>query len=248
MIAKSSSRPARHPEIAPIPDGENLGNSVWHNEVGASAAFVRDVLAGLYDGRFTPGQRLIEANLTASYGISRGPVREALRGLAALGIVDLAPQRGAHIRLLTIDQAIDILEVAATLLSCAAGSAAKNIQQPGARDRMQTALDGVTAGGVGDLHFVHARNQFYSTITSIAGNQELRRVLPSAQIHIIRVQFRDILKDHDSTRSEDYRRIAEAVLAGDRGSAAAAMHFHLHRAINSLRPQRHGPEQNLPCL
>ena len=65
------------------------------SEVGDSASprerVVRDLIRGLYEGRYKPGQRLIEAQLTATYGISRGPVREALNRLAASGIVVLTP-------------------------------------------------------------------------------------------------------------------------------------------------------------
>ena len=46
----------------------------------------RDIIRGLYEGRFAPGQRLVEGDLTTLYGVSRGPVREALSRLAAEGI------------------------------------------------------------------------------------------------------------------------------------------------------------------
>ncbi len=47
------------------------------------------------EGRYAPGQRLIEADLRREYGVSRGPVREALRRLATEGVVDFVPNRGA---------------------------------------------------------------------------------------------------------------------------------------------------------
>jgi|GEM_PF-834789 len=208
----------------------------WPAETSASAAIVRDIVAGLYDGRYEPGQRLVEANLTAAFGTSRGPVREALKGLAALGIVDITRQRGAQIKVLTVSQATDILVVASALLTCAARLAASNIEQDGAREKMQSALERV-AGFTKDDNsqaFAHARAHFYAAITRIAGNGELRRILPSAQIHIIRVQFRAVLRAHDATRLADYKRIADAVLAGDAAAAESAMRLHLNRPIASL--------------
>ena len=78
------------------------------------------LLDGIKGGRFVPGQRLIEADLTAELGVSRGPVREALKHLAAEGLIHLIPHRGAYIRKLTRRQAIDILVIQETLTALAA--------------------------------------------------------------------------------------------------------------------------------
>lgn len=236
MTGKPISTPLAEIDACESADTGPIFIEGWPTETSASAAIVRDVLAGLYDGRYEPGQRLVEANLTAIFGISRGPVREALKGLAALGIVDITPQRGAQIKVLTVSQAIDILVIASALLSCAARLAASNIEQSGARERMQSALDCVANFAKDDNSqaFAHARNHFYAAITRIAGNGELRRILPSAQIHIIRVQFRAVLQAHDTTRLVDYKRITDAVLAGDATAAESAMRLHLNRPIASL--------------
>jgi DNA-binding GntR family transcriptional regulator len=52
---------------------------------------LRAIIRSLYEGRYDLSQRLIEAELTAAHGVSRGPVREALNRLAAMGIVELKP-------------------------------------------------------------------------------------------------------------------------------------------------------------
>ena len=56
---------------------------------------VAALIRGLQAGRYVPGQRLIEADLTKELKVSRGPVREALKRLAAEGLVSLIPHRGA---------------------------------------------------------------------------------------------------------------------------------------------------------
>ncbi|MCB1405128.1 MAG: GntR family transcriptional regulator, partial [Rhodobacteraceae bacterium] len=77
---------------------------------------VRDILQGLAEGRFVPGQRLAEPDLMARYGLGRSTVREALGRLAASGIVVQMPHRGAQIRLLTRRAARDVLRVTEPLL------------------------------------------------------------------------------------------------------------------------------------
>jgi len=64
------------------------------------------IVSGIRLGRFVPGQKLVEADLTESIGVSRGPVREALKRLAAEGIVSLTRHRGAYIRVLTRPKSI----------------------------------------------------------------------------------------------------------------------------------------------
>ena len=100
----------------------------------------RDIIRGLYEGRFAPGQRLVEGDLTALYGVSRGPVREALSRLAAEGIVELRPQRGAVVRRLSRAEAIDIMRVVGSLMGLAARLAVGRIDAPGMAARLQTLL------------------------------------------------------------------------------------------------------------
>lgn len=61
-------------------------------------AVSQSILESIKIGKYVPGQRLIEADLTAELSISRGPLREALRLLAARGVIDLIPNRGAIIK------------------------------------------------------------------------------------------------------------------------------------------------------
>jgi DNA-binding GntR family transcriptional regulator len=198
---------------------------------------VRDVVRGLYDGRYEPGQRLQEAQLTAAYGISRGPVREALNRLAAMGIVELTPQRGAQIRVLSVPEAIETLVVAQALISLAARIAASGSHSGPDRERLQAVTDGILAFPVGEdgAEFALARDSFYAALIALADNSELRRILPTVRIQLIRVQFRAVLQASDMRRRQDYRRIAEAIFAGRPADAEAAARNHLDRAITQLK-------------
>lgn len=199
-----------------------------------------DIIRGLYEGRYQPGQRLVEGKLTEYYGTSRGPVREALSRLAAMGLVHLTPQRGGHVRRLTLDDAIDILIVVQALMQTAGRLAATRIPLPRAVDQFTAALQHLDSfdGSSHSLEYAIARDRFYSVITMLAGNAELQRIMPSVQTHLIRVQFGKLTQKLDRRRHVGYRRIAEAILSGQPARAEEAIRKQFGRTIQYLQAIR----------
>ena len=197
---------------------------------------VRDIIRGLYEGRYVPGQRLVESDLTACYRVSRGPVREALNGLAARGIVSLTPQRGAQVRRLSREEGIDILIVLESLIGLAAGLAALRARSSESAGKLRDALARLETfdPSCSSPEYAHARDTFYGALMEIAGNAELRRIMPGTLVHLVRVQYRDALRAADSTRHADYRAIAKAVLAGDAEEAESAARTHIAGMIAGL--------------
>jgi DNA-binding GntR family transcriptional regulator len=196
----------------------------------------RDIIRGLYEGRFAPGQRLVEADLTALYGVSRGPVREALSRLAAEGIVDLPPQRGALVRRLSRAEAIDIMQVVSSLMGLAARLAAQAASRPDTADRLEALLSRLGAFDPSNPapDYATARDRFYGALIELAGNAELRRRIPAVLTHLIRVQFRTETRKADEHRHSDYRAIVDAVLARDPDGAETAMRRHLDTTVAAL--------------
>lgn len=154
-----------------------------------------------------------------------------------MGIVELTPQRGAQVRILGIDEAINTLIVAQTLIGLSARLAATHASQNPQRDKLVKSLEAILAfdAKASGADFGIARDSFYGSITAMASNLELSRVLPTVRVHLIRVQFRSVLRAHETRWRGDYRRIADAILAGRPGEAEAAARTHLGRAIDRLR-------------
>lgn len=202
----------------------------------AREVIVRDIIRGLYEGRYVPGQRLIEAQLTARSGASRGPVREALNRLAATGVVELTLQRGACVRKLTVEEAIDILVVVEGLVGIAARLAAQRIGRPGARETIEAARDRILTidRSTGTADYATARDTFYAAITRTAGNDQLSRLLQIVQIHLIRVQFRSAMRSAERRRDGDYQRIADEIIQGRPAAAESAARAHIRRSIAAL--------------
>jgi DNA-binding GntR family transcriptional regulator len=194
------------------------------------------VLTGLYEGRFVPGQRLVEADLSRIYQVSRNSVREALSRLAAERVILLSPNRGAQIRLLTRVEARGILEMLALLIGLAARLAAKHIHEAKAAEQFESILNRLLSfeKQPDSLQFLRARNVFYRKLVEIGGNDELMRVMPSMHVHLLRVQFRQFYPVPETEGFREYRRIGKAVLAGDWKRAELAGQIHVRRIANNL--------------
>jgi DNA-binding GntR family transcriptional regulator len=187
---------------------------------------VRDILHGLAEGRYVPGQRLAEPDLMRRYGVARSTVREALRRLAAEGVAVIAPHRRARLRLLTRREAADLLRVLERLLGLAARQAAEAV----AAGADPTAFAEAAAAFVARDGDAAARGRYYRALTRLAGNRDLSRLLASMQVHLIRAQLR-LARPRGLA---DHRALAAAVVAGapDRAEAAAARH--VRRLIAAL--------------
>lgn len=185
----------------------------------SSELIVRDIVMGLYEGRFVPGQRLVEPDLVAHYGVSRGTVREALKQLSSEGVVITLPFRGAQIRRLTRAEAANLFAITEVILGLAARQAALN-PDPEARKQIDSPLAAIRAfrEDEGSYEFMRHRNRFFRALVAIAGNDEIMRILPRLQVHLIRNR----LSVPPTERIAGYQAIAQAVRQGDDGAAEAA--------------------------
>lgn len=197
-------------------------------EPSGPEALARDILNGLTEGRFVPGQRLAEPDLMARYDVGRSTVREALGRLASDGLVDMVPHRGAAIRRLTRREAADVLRVAAELLALAARQAAEAVAEgSSAADLVQAATDYAAAAETGRQR---ARARYYRALAALAGNREVMRLLPSIQVPLVRAQMRD----HATASAPSHAALVAAVSAADADGAANAARLHLDHLIAQL--------------
>ena len=196
----------------------------------------REVVQGLYKGSYVPGQRLVEADLTKRWNVSRGTVREALNRLSAEGIVTLSRHRGAAIRILDRDEMRDILEVLELMIGMAARLAAKRIADGAHRERFIESFEALLAlrDRPDSFELVRARNRFYRTLALIGGNRELQDLLSRMHVHLVRVQLRALQDNLATDRFDDYRRVGEAVLAGDMRRAELAARRHVRATSEVL--------------
>lgn len=190
---------------------------------------VDSILRAIRAGAYVPGQRLIEADLTRDYQVSRGPVREALKRLAAEGVLTLTRHRGAYVRALSRSEVNDSLMMLEVLVGLMAKLAAKRISENDNANRMREAFERLLAfkNDGGTAAFLDERRSFYDTILLIGGNHELQRMLPLMQIHLLRMQFQGYITPRDREKQfAEYQTITDTILSGDgvRSQKVAALH------------------------
>lgn len=206
--------------------------STDRSRLSSSDQIVRDIVRGLYEGRFTAGQRLVEPDLMRLYNVSRGTVREALKQLAAEGVVSQMAFRGAQIRQVSRAEARDILELLEVTIGLAARLAARNMAASGTRENFVAAYDHLAAFAdqQDSFELVQARNRFYRAMTRAGGNRALGRLITGFHVHLIRTYLRRPAQE----RFADYRAMADAILAGDGERAETAGRRHLRHLIEAL--------------
>ena len=225
-------------KIEPIsddPKGAEPGQPAAAPDVDDSSPqrVVNAVISGIQKGRFVPGQRLIEVDLTRELKISRGPVREAFKRLAGEGVLVLNRHRGAYIRAQTREEVDDTLCVMEVLGGLAAKLAAKSIHKGNNRRRLKETYERMMSQGKqGETFaFLGERRRFYDMLYDIGGNRELQRMIPRMQISLLRLQFQAyVTPEHHESQLKEVKAIAEAVLSGDEKRAERACREHLrHR-------------------
>lgn len=196
-------------------------------ERSASDTVFAGIVRALEARRLVPGQRLVEVDLAASFGVSRNSVREALQRLAAEGIVELLRHKGAAVRLLSMQETLDVLEVAERMTGLLARSAARAVARGAGGKPLGHAVDRlVAADRAGDAEaFAHARRDYYRALLLLAASRELRRLFPAIQMPIVYAQYS--LPHLQQLRLQDYRVIAREVLAGDEDGADLAAMAHV---------------------
>ena len=210
---------------------------------GAKVAFIverlrEDILAG----RIAPGLRLVESDLTARFAVSRGPVREALRRLAADGLIDHWPNRGALVRRLSLREISEFFQIRVELEQLAARLAAES-DDADARARFAEAIRPILAHEPRRLPDYLCENAaFHEALMALAGNRQLRDLAMRLHLPLIMAQVAHILTaDVLEASVREHRAIAAAILGRDPQAAANFMRAHLERAAAlALKPRAAG--------
>ena len=201
----------------------------------ASAQVVAHVKEAIRSGRLSPGQRLLESELTSRLGMSRGPVREALAQLQVEGFIDVEPHRGARVHQMSRSEMADLFHVRALLAGDAARLAAARIDEGANRARMTAQLQRqVALRRSSDLAAYAAANvQFHMLIDEMCGNPLLASLLDQLQTRV--GPFLGLAQSRNRDRLlEHHIKIGEAILAGDGRAAARTMRRHIGATLQVI--------------
>jgi DNA-binding GntR family transcriptional regulator len=209
------------------------------NRLGALHSPLRDKVAGelraaILAGRFKPGARLIEDRLAEEFGVSRNPIREAIRTLASEGLIEVSARRGAVVASLSPREAEELLEVRATLEAANARLAARR-RDPEVLNELRAVLDeGAAAVETGSVAELQRLNDLFHFNLAQAGHN---RVLADL-MHTLRDRsaplFRGVGLEFAPLSWAEHAAILRAVIAGDAEMASLLAYRHV---INAGSPR-----------
>jgi DNA-binding GntR family transcriptional regulator len=144
---------------------------------------IRDrLLEGILDGSYPPDSRIVETSVAKELGTSQAPVREALRGLATIGVVEITPFRGARVRQLDPSELLEAYVVRSAIETLAARLAVPRMTDSDIRDLVGLGDKMHDAAGAGDGRTVAEHDvSFHGKIIELAGNRTLLRVWRSLE-------------------------------------------------------------------
>jgi len=184
----------------------------------------------ILNGEIAPGERLVEGRLSEEFSVSRMPVREALRQLAACGLVTIEPRRGASVTQFQGGQLRELVEVRATLEALNAKLAAQR-HDPAQIAHLEALLaEGTRLAANADADTLTLLNRrFHDGLGKVAANSVLQEVMLSLRDRTA-VLFAPFHADRAQQNWEEHAAILRAVIKGDAELASLLAARHVYNA------------------
>lgn len=190
-----------------------------------------------------PGQMLYENELSEQLGVSRTPVREAIRLLASEQLVDVLPQRGTRVTLISVRKVREVQFIREQLEIGAFREAARQWdaeRHEPVREQLFASLEAQRqAAEAGDLPaFFRHDETFHRLIMGITGNETLLALINQMRAHLNRVRFLSLRDARDEARiMQEHEALMEAVAGKDEGLATERLASHIGKLGEVLRGQ-----------
>ena len=192
-------------------------------------------------GEFAPGERLMEISLANSLGVSRTPVREAIRKLELEGLVIMIPRKGAQVAKITEKNLRDVIEIRTVLEEFATVLACERITQDGVIKLRQAHEDFIHAVEKGDILDIANKDEaFHDTIFQATNNDRLISIINNLREQFYRYRM-EYVKDirQRSNLVEEHRELLDAISTRDTVKAKQLMRAHIlkqqQEVINNIQ-------------
>ncbi|MCL0032923.1 GntR family transcriptional regulator [Peptococcaceae bacterium] len=194
---------------------------------------VRDAIIS---GKFKPGERLMEVQLAEEMGVSRTPVREAIRKLELEGFVKIMPHKGAYVAKISIKDIIDVFEVRAVLEALAARLAAKQITEDELKQLKRAAMSIVDLADGHDIEeAVKVDTEFHDIIYKASRNEKLVQFITHLKEQMKRFRATSLaLLGRTKMALEEHEKIVQALWDRNEELAAELSRKHIENAERSI--------------
>ncbi|MDE6387875.1 MAG: GntR family transcriptional regulator [Lachnospiraceae bacterium] len=187
-------------------------------------------------GELKPGERLMEIHLANRLGVSRTPIREAIRKLELEGLVIMIPRRGAEVAQITEKSLKDVLEVRRALDALCVELACDRIDEEATEQLKKACEEFESATETKDATIIaKADVELHDIIVKATGNQRLIQLINNLSEQMYRYRF-EYIKDenrHDNLVDE-HRMIYESIVKHDKEGAARAAKLHIDNQEKSI--------------
>jgi len=205
-------------------------------ETARPAPVVEALREAIVGGDFAPNQRLVEAELSEQFAASRANVRNALVQLATEGLVERIQNRGARVRAVSPEEAVEITEIRMVLEGLCAAKAAERATEDDRRElaaigeAMEAAVKSGDVFGYSDLN-----SRLHEKIIGLSGQNTAREVLARLRGQNVRHQFRLAMRPgRPSVSLPQHLAVIDAISRQDPEAAETAMRTHLRSVIQAL--------------
>lgn len=200
----------------------------------------------IINGILKPGERLMELQIAEQMGVSRTPVREAIRKLELEGFVVMVPRKGAYVSSISVKDIVDIFEVRAALESLAAGLAAERITEE-ELDELERALFEISdAGSRGSIDMIAAKDAgFHEILFQSSRNKRLVTMITHLHENIQRFRTTSLsVPGRTKHAVEEHKNIVDAIGERNVELAQALAREHVENAEQNFLRVLQEAEEN----
>lgn len=195
-----------------------------------------NIRQAIIDGTFSPGERLMEIQLADEMGVSRTPVREAIRKLELEGFVVMIPRRGTYVADISIKDITEIYEIRTCLDTLAAGLAAERItdEELEALNRLLVEIGQYIADNNMEK-IVEADTAFHDILYQASRNERLRSIINNLREQLTGIRGRSMSYPGRLIETmEEHRTLVDSIAARDSERAQEAARVHIENAEHTL--------------
>lgn len=188
-------------------------------------------------GELKPGERLMELQLASKLGVSRTPIREAIRMLEQEGLAVTIPRKGAEVAKMTEKDMEDVLQVREALDELAAAIACEEITKEELEELKHTMHEFEEYTKTGDVkRIAEADVRFHDIIYQATDNPKLVSMLSNLREQMYRYRL-EYIKDEKNypTLIKEHSEIVEGLSNKDKARVTAAMHMHVVNQANAVK-------------